>query len=225
MPPEILAATTLSALAPPPQPDAMAEANHRIANNLALVAGMVRVHAREVARKGEPLEAAEVGELLEEIGSRIDAIARLHSLLAASEHGELVDLGRYLHEVSGIVVSSLTSVSKTRLMPIETSECLVPAERAVTIGLIVGEVVTNAMKYAHPSGIAGVIAVDCSRNGDSLRIEVTDDGVGLPENFDPLKNAGLGLRLVHSLAKQLGAKLDFRQSGTGLAVTLHIPVD
>ncbi len=224
MPPEVLAAAFANAPPLPPD-DAIAEANHRIANNLSLVAGMVRVHARNIAGRTEPLASEQVSELLHEIGARIDAIARLHSLLAGGKHGEFVDLSSYLYEVSTIVVSSLTSVSKTRLMPIEINECLVAAERAVTIGLIVGELVTNAMKYAHPAGVPGAIAVDCRRSGNTIVIEVADDGVGLPENFDPLKDAGLGLRLVRSLANQLRARLDFSQHGTGLSVSLRIPID
>jgi len=93
----------------------------------------------------------------------------------------------------------------------------------VTVGLIVGELVTNALKYAHPAGVFGEIIVGCTDAGDRLVIEVADDGVGLPEGFDAAKNAGLGLRLVHSLAEQLRATLMFNDSGTGLSVTPLVP--
>jgi two-component sensor histidine kinase len=223
MPPESLAAA-LSAAIPLSPYDPVAEANHRIANNLSLVTGLVRIHARNIAQAGKPMDSAKVCALLEEIGARVESIARLHSLLATGKRGESIDLDSYLREVSAIVVSSLTSRTKAKLTHEPTStDCTVPAERAVTIGLIVGELVTNAMKYSHPTGVVGVIAVGCSNAGDTMVVEVADDGVGLPEGFDPKKNGGLGLLLAHSLANQLSAKLAFNDSGIGLSVTLQIP--
>jgi hypothetical protein len=62
----------------------------------------------------------------------------------------------------------------------------------VTVGLIIGELVTNALKYAHPSGVRRLIVVGCDTVGETIVVEVADDGVGLPDKFDPRKNAGSG---------------------------------
>ncbi len=205
--------------------DAVAEANHRIANNLTLVAGLVRMHARSAAAGQQTLAREHVSLLLEEVGARIDTVGRLHRLLANSGFGAAIALPEYLREISEAVVQSLTFAGKARLSEtsINTPECAVAPERALPLGLIVGEVVTNAVKYAHPAGIEGNIAVGCKRTNGRIIIEIADDGIGLPEGFDPSRDGGLGLRLVRSLAAQLGASLAFTDTGTGLTVQIQMP--
>jgi len=203
--------------------DAVAEANHRIANNLSLVAGMVRLNAREVASATEPLSKQKVGAILEEIGGRIEAIAHLHGLLASHERGQPIDLSDYLHQIAEMVVSSFTFLGRARLSYASEAACMVAPERALAIGLIIGELVTNAVKYAHPTGVPGHIAVACNNRDGAVVVEVADDGVGLPQDFDPMKDGGLGLRLVRSLAEQVKGKITFDDTGLGLSVALRIP--
>lgn len=222
-------ASTLSpafaAAAHPVQPprDAAQEANHRVANNLAMVAGLVRIHARSLATESGPMTRADACALLEEISHRIEAVGRLHRLLANLDSGSDVDLADYLCDVSQAVVSSLTATGSARLTQDSDAGCLVAAERALPLGLIVGELVTNAVKYAHPAGVEGTIMVSCRRRGHSIVVQITDDGVGLPDDFNPAHADSLGLRLTRSLAAQLGATLAFRNGGTGLSVELALP--
>jgi len=203
--------------------DAIAEANHRIANNLSLVAGMVRLNAREVASATEPLSKEKVGSILEEIGGRIAAIAHLHGLLASHDRGEPIDLSDYLREISETVVSSFTFLGRARLSYSSEMACMVAPERALAIGLIIGELVTNAVKYAHPAGVRGRITVACNNVDGAVVVEVADDGVGLPQDFDPMTDGGLGLRLVRSLAQQVKGELAFNDTGIGLSVELRMP--
>src|ERR1700744_6475429 len=101
---------------PPMSPrDALAESNHRIANNLTLIAGMVRMHARTVVKASEPMPADKVCSLLEEICARIEAIAHLHSLLANAENTDSIDLTAYVREISRVVISSLTDGQRAEL--------------------------------------------------------------------------------------------------------------
>jgi two-component sensor histidine kinase len=203
--------------------DTIAEANHRIANNLTLVAGMVRMHARTLGDDAQPLSSGEVRALLEEIGTRIEQVARLHGLMASQEHGEPINLSGYLRNICETVVSSLTFLGKAKLHYGSHSGCVIAPARALPIGLIVGELVTNAVKYAHPAGITGEIMVSCNTFDNVMVVVVSDDGIGLPDNFDPKADGGLGLRLVRSLAAQVNAKLVFNDTGTGLSVEVHIP--
>jgi two-component sensor histidine kinase len=84
--------------------------------------------------------------------------------------------------------------------------------------------VTNAIKYAHPAGVAGQIRLACRRRSNGhLTIEISDDGVGLPEGLDPMQQGHLGFRLVRSLAKQLGAAIEFRSDSLGLFFLLDVP--
>jgi two-component sensor histidine kinase len=221
----MLPETLPSQLSPPPvsSSDAIAEANHRIANNLTLVASMVRMHARTLGDRGEPLTNEDVRALLEEIGTRIEQVAHLHGLMAGQEHGEAVNLSDYLRDICETVVSSLTFLGKAKLQYGSHSECAITPARALPVGLIVGELVTNAVKYAHPAGVTGDIIVSCNTFDDVVVVVVSDDGIGLPETFDPMRHGGLGLRLVRSLAAQVNAKLVFNDTGMGLSVEVHIP--
>jgi two-component sensor histidine kinase len=82
----------------------------------------------------------------------------------------------------------------------------------------------NAVKYAHPSGVGTQIHIDCSRAADgSTVIEIGDDGVGLPEGFDPQTDGGMGLRLIRALARGLGAKLKIESDSLGLSFFLTLP--
>jgi two-component sensor histidine kinase len=100
---------------------------------------------------------------------------------------------------------------------------VVPTEDIGPIALIVSEMVTNSAKYAHPAGVAGRIDVACQRDGDLIIVEVTDNGVGLPENFDVLDGGGLGFNMVRALASQLGALPIFDSDTLGLQFLLLLP--
>ena len=98
--------------------------------------------------------------------------------------------------------------------------CVVLADQALSIGLIVAELLTNALKYGHPTRLS----IGCRRTVERMiLVEVADDGTGLPAGFDPMTQGGFGLGLVRSLAKRLGAKLRFQSGRTGLRIRLVVP--
>ncbi len=215
---------TTFAASPLADGDAMAEANHRIANNLAMVAGLVRLHSRRIEAAGEPLSSDDARILLEEIGSRIETVGRLHGLLARTQDGRSIDVGSYLREISEAVLGSTTFAGKARLGYMASGACLMAPERALPLGFIVVELITNAVKYAHPTGLTGVITVACRNGNGSITVDVADDGVGLPDGFDPKVSGGLGFRLMRSLADQVRATLSFDDTGTGLAARVQVPL-
>ncbi|HUO23877.1 MAG TPA: sensor histidine kinase [Caulobacteraceae bacterium] len=200
----------------------VAESNHRIANNLSLVAGILRLQVNELTRSGRVLEPEQVGQLLAEVGARIETVGRLHRLLAQSAGASHMELGSYLQDIAQAAIQSMSG-SNVTLKPMSGDHCEIPAQIALSVGFVVGEAVTNSVKYAHPCAVRGTIALHCARGGDgSTHIQVVDDGVGLPEGFDPRTDGGLGLRMMRTIAGQLGAKLTFDASGIGLAVDLRL---
>ncbi len=202
----------------------LAESNHRIANNLTLIAGLVRLQASDIARDGKMLTAADACTALEEVGSRIEAVGRLHRLLASRAAADAVDLGAYLQDIAEAAISSMSLRSGMSLRHRPRGECEIAAHAALPVGFIVGELVTNSVKYAHPTGVGGIIDLGCHRAGGGRTvIEVADDGIGLPDGFDPTRDGGLGIRMVRSLARQLGAGLAFQSDGIGLTVQLALP--
>ena len=113
------------------------------------------------------------------------------------------------------------SGSITRL---PSDDCAVTSDEAAVIGLIVDEAVTNAIKYSHPTGVPGKITVECQQDHKGgITIDVTDDGVGLPENFDPKSDGSVGFRMMRALSERLEAALAFNSSSLGLGVSLRMP--
>ena len=136
----------------------------------------------------------------------------------------VVSLGGYLQYISTAIVAALSSDHVTRLQFACDPHCVVPPERALLIGSIAVELVTNAVKYAHPTGVAGEIEVGCGQGPDgTITVEVSDDGVGLPEGLDPMKADSLGLRIVRSLAAQIGARVEFEHNALGFSCVLRTP--
>jgi two-component sensor histidine kinase len=122
--------------------------------------------------------------LLEEVGGRIETVGRLHRLFADAGHGEPLDLRQYLRDIAEAAVGSMSVAGDTSLTPILSTACLISAQHALSVGFIVGELVTNAVKYAHPAGVKGRIELSCHpRPEGAILIQVSDDGVGLPEGF------------------------------------------
>jgi two-component sensor histidine kinase len=206
-------------------PDArLSEAHHRIANNLALVAGFVRLQATALMRRAKALPAADVAMAMEEVGARIETIGRLHRLLSRDPQSEIVDVGEYLRDTCEALSASMSFGGDMAISFQCPGLCEAPADQAGPLALIVTELVTNAIKYAHPAGVPGRVDVRCRNSIDgSLNVTVTDDGVGLPEGFDPQSDGGLGMRVVRSLALQLRGNLSFVSHGVGMTVRLCVP--
>jgi len=200
-------------------PLALAEADHRIANNLAMLAGLMHLHAAEALRGTSSLTPVQVSALLEELSAKVATVAKLHRALANSG-ARGIRIAQYVREICQ-TVSSLSSGSRTSVSITSTCEQDMEAARALPVGFIVTEMMTNALKYAHPTGMPVVLSVSCTEADDgSICIEVADDGVGLPERFDPSTDGGLGFRLMRSLAEQIGAELTFAASPLGTTCRL-----
>ena len=198
----------------------VSEANHRIANSLAAIAGIVRLEASDPQRVQHLRSPAEVRNFLAEIGLRIENAAQLHRLLAESDHGSEVDLSDFLLKIAGLILASNAWSGRVTLDHDLTAGCAVPSNQALAIGLIVAELMTNSLKYAHPAGVGGKISLTCAPAHGGAAITVADDGVGLPEGFDTEAAASLGFRLMRALSRQLKAKMAFDHDELGLTVRL-----
>lgn len=199
------------------------EANHRIANNLSLVAGLLQLQAAEID-PSRTMSGVEASAFLREATNRVQLVARLHRLLARASDDAAPDLTEFLREIAEATAALLPPEDGPSIRFLGPSVCILGAEKVLPIGLLVGELLTNSLKYAHPSGISGAINVSCGRSQDGdLVVAVSDDGVGLPEGMDPATAKSLGLRLVNALARQVGGALSFDQDGMGLTVTLRLP--
>lgn len=200
----------------------LAEADHRIANHLALLRGYVRLKATELARHAGQPSRESVLLLLEGVGTQIDAVGRLHRSLAGEGQPASNDVGEMLRELCAPFASG-------RFGPIDVVEdcapgCRVAAEEMLPLTHIVSEVIANAAKHGQSPNRTGSIRVRC-RTGDagSVLVEVIDDGPGLPDGFDPRTGGGLGFRLLRSLGRQIGALIAFHSTAQGLRFRLILP--
>jgi PAS domain S-box-containing protein len=190
------------------------ELTHRVKNSLQFIASMVWIEARS-HKSGEGKAA------LERVAHRIEALGQLYSKLSKADTVEAVDAATYLDELCRDLVASVQKEGGTSVVlktDIESER--LPTDRAIPIGLIVNELVTNAVKYAFPGAAKGTVMVTLKRVPGELRLTVADDGQGL----DPRRaDSGLGGRLVDGFAQQLGAQV-VRESGSqGTTVHLILP--
>jgi two-component sensor histidine kinase len=197
-----------------------AEADHRIANSLAMISALVRLKAPQLAARPE-----RVADFLLEIAGRIDAVAGLHRILSTCGTTGVL-LSDYVPRVCESLSSTLAGGQATSFRYNFAPFVKVPPDVAQRIGLLAAELVTNAVKYAHPAGVPLRVTVSCTYNsGGDLVLEFEDDGVGFPENFDPDVDGDLGLRLVGSLCQQLHARHAWTSHELGLRFCLIVPAD
>jgi two-component sensor histidine kinase len=190
----------------------MQELTHRVKNSLQSIAAMVFIEARD--HKSDEGKAA-----LERVSHRIDALGQLYSKLSKSDTVEAVDAATYLDELCRDLVASVQGGTSIVLKTDIESE-LLPTDQAIPMGLIVNELVTNAVKYAFPSETKGTIMVTLKRVPGELRLTIADDGKGV----DPRRaDSGLGGRLVEGFAQQLGGQVERESGSQGTTVRLILP--
>jgi two-component sensor histidine kinase len=202
------------------------EANHRIANNLTILAGLIRSEIGTLPADAL-IDRLYISHALEQISLRIDAVGRLHRLLTSAAYGESVELGAYLREIADAATCSLVNTRSMDIRFMLENRIVLSAKRASQIGLLVGEALTNSIKHARPSGQPGTVWITCSRlSADHLVVEIMDDGMGLAADVNPMsaKGSGLGMRLMHGLARDLDGELVFVNDHPGHIVRLTVPV-
>lgn len=207
-----------------PLPDPVLEANHRIANNLAIIAALIRSELLTLTKYAS--DPSYTRRLLQQMSLRIDAVARLHRLLMDTSHTAIVELGAYLRQIVDAATCSLTNGARTRIICKFEGRNTVSAKHAAAMGLFVSEALVNSIKHAHHVDESGTICVSCRRSErGSLLIEIMDDGVGPPSSFRafPKSETGAGARLMSGIANDLGAYLTFEKSNPGQIVRLEIP--
>jgi two-component sensor histidine kinase len=204
-------------------PDAAAEANHRIANNLTIIAEYVRSELFSLSRKKTP-DFPAIKRSLQQLSLRIDAIGRLHRLLTSSSLAASVEICAYLREIAEAARRSLAHAERMKILFSSDTEAPVTAKQAVAIGAIASEALMNSIKYSHSGDEPVVISIACKRiRRNRLVIEIKDDGVGRPQEF-PGKSqyGGAGIRLMRTLADSLNANLEIIDGHPGHTVRFEL---
>ena len=203
------------------QADLLIEANHRVANSFAAVAAIVRLHARDEGQILKLRSPKEVRDLLEDIAVRIETAAHMHRTLTRTGASADINVAVHLRSVAEGLLASYATESGEMIYRLD-AHCAMPSDQALAVAMIVTELITNSLKYAHPAGLPGRRELGCEPTDDGLLIYFADDGVGLPEGLDPQTATSLGFRIIRSLAGQIGAELRFLEPGIGVRAELLI---
>ncbi|OIQ75266.1 blue-light-activated histidine kinase 2 [mine drainage metagenome] len=179
------------------------EVHHRVKNNLQVMTSLLRL---EAARSAEPATQ----RVLQEMKGRIFAMALLHETLYRSSHFSSVDLAVYLRQLASQVLRAQSARGTAVRLVLDLTALNVGMDQATTWGLLVNELLSNALKHGFPDGRAGVVTLQLQPGMATGQwcLSVHDDGVGLPADFEQRRTRSLGLQLVSDLVRQLGGTLD-----------------
>jgi two-component sensor histidine kinase len=192
------------------------EIHNRVANSLQIIASVLMQSARKVSSKETRLH-------LKDAHSRVMSIANVQKQLAASHVGD-VELGPYLAQLCDSLGASMIADHDKLSIDVNTDKSVVTADTSISLGLIVTELVINALKHAFPDDRQGKISVGYQSQGPNWTLSVGDDGIGMPEDSVGAK-PGLGTSLIEALARQLRArvKVTAKSPGTDVAI-IHAQV-
>ncbi|WP_158746768.1 sensor histidine kinase [Acidisphaera sp. L21] len=189
------------------------EVNHRIANSLQLISSLIELQARKIA---DP----DAREALKRAAERVEAVMLVHRRLYTSNDVEFVAMDQYLEGLIDELRRAGAVEERSGQITLLAEPIRVETDKAVSIGLIVNELVTNALKYAYPGG-DGDIRVGFRRHADTVQLVVEDDGVGYESGAAP-KGSGLGTMIVNAMARTVQATVavDPKYEGTRVVVSL-----
>ena len=188
------------------------EVNHRAKNSLAIASSLLAIQGR---RQSDPAVKA----LFDEARDRLNAMARVHDLLSRSEISQRIDVATYVTDLCEALRPMTENDDRIRLEARVEEGVFVDADTAVPLGIVVTELITNAVKYAFPAPRSGTILAQ-ARHREPGRIEVViqDDGIGITQ----LREGSLGYRLIRSLVEQIDGEIDIRNNA-GATVTILFP--
>ncbi|HET8613852.1 MAG TPA: histidine kinase dimerization/phosphoacceptor domain -containing protein [Sphingomonas sp.] len=189
------------------------EVNHRVANSLQLVSAFV--HMQTAALKDEGAKAA-----LQDTQNRIQAIAQVHRRLYSGASVDTVAMDDYLAALVAELEETWSTPTAPRKLLLSAEPIRLPTDRAVSLGVIVNELVSNACKYAYHPGAPGEVRIHLARQGeDGFLLKVEDDGCGMKEGASP-RGTGIGSKVIRAMAQSLQATLRYDPDHRGVRALL-----
>ena len=186
------------------------EVNHRVGNSLQIIASLLHLQANSATQ--DDIKAALTNAM-----GRVAAVAQVHRRLYTSHDLKSVLLNQYLDALLDDLRRSAEGNRMSRLT-VKAEPVEIDPDRAVAVGIIVNELVMNAVKYAYPDG-AGPIHVELTSQGEDLLLSITDDGVGDKVKADP-RSTGMGQRIVSAMASKLAASVERDPAHSGTRIVL-----
>ena len=190
------------------------EMEHRVANSLQIIASILMLKARTVTSE-------ETRQHLQDAHQRVMAVAAVQEHLHASEHYDRIEIGPYLSRLCESLAASMIGDSRPISLQVLVNGGTAESAKAVSLGLIVTELVINALKHAFPKDKPdGRVVVSYEIDGPDWKLVVSDNGIGKPDIVATPAKGGLGTTLVKALAQDLDAKVEFLSGPGGVNVSL-----
>ncbi len=186
------------------------EMSHRVKNKFAVISAIIALQGRR--------SSPDVRRALEDVACRVQVIASVHNYLQLSRHDGRIDMTEYLTGLCESLQAAFDTSERAIALTCSSARVLLPPDKALAVGLLVNELVTNAFKYAFGKE-GGAVAVTLSDAGQSLVLTVSDDGKGCPAE----QQQGLGTRLVLSFSEQLGGTAVWKNGAQGCTVEIEFP--
>lgn len=193
------------------------EINHRVKNNLQVISSLLNLQANS-------LHDTKAKEALRDSYERIKAISLIHQKLYGFEETASIPLHEYILALFSDLKMVYAAKNIELICTTEPVNVSLDVESAVPLGLILNEIITNALKYAYPEKNNGLLHIDFSKKEtDTYTLLVKDDGIGLPLGFDPEKSTSLGFRIIRELSRQLAGTYQYSSDVTGTLFMLSFP--
>lgn len=208
------------------EPDAtsnsIAEADHRIANHLTMLASYVRLKGAGFAQRDEPLDANDVQSLTRMIVAQIDAISDLHRILSVEENSDTLNLSASLSRMCDAM--NISVASEIKIAQTLEKDCEVASQSILPVTQICAEIITNALKHRCNSEGPGDIRVACRKSSaGAVIVEISDSGPGLSDKSAETRKDGLGTRLIDALIQQVDGRIEYLSTSQGLTVRVTLP--
>jgi two-component sensor histidine kinase len=189
------------------------EVHHRVKNNLQVIASLLKLQSGYT-------KDPRVLEMFKESQRRVESMSLIHDKLAQSEHLTRVDFAEYIHTLCTHLFASYGVRQDTVRLQLDVEAVTLGVDTAVPCGLILNELVTNALKHAFPGGKSGDLRVHLhGRETGKLLLQVSDNGIGFPPDVDFRRTPSLGLQLVCTLTEQLDGTIELKShQGTTVKV-------
>lgn len=183
------------------------EIHHRVKNNLQVISSILNLQSSFVTD-------TQTLNILQESRNRIRSMAIIHENLYQTKDFSSINFGNYLHNLTQNLITSYR-VSGDISLVADINKVDLVLDQAIPCGLLVNEIITNSLKYAWETGKGGIITLKLHQEGTTVSLELSDDGKGLPDEFENIQEETLGLQLVLTLSEQLDGVLKVdRKNGT-----------
>jgi len=193
------------------------EIHHRTKNNLMVIQSLLRLQARQIRDDADK-------EMFKDSENRVRAMGMIHERLYRTGDLTTIDMSEYMNTLATTLFRSYRTEGSDITLNIDAEKMDLDIDAIIPCGLIVNELVTNALKYAFPQGGKGEIGVSLKDNGDgTCTLGVRDSGIGLPEGMDIHRTSSLGMQIITALCRQIDASLEvISKKGTEFRMTFGL---